>query len=217
MSFLYTKRKEDDKMKIYPNVSTKISKLGEGIATVNLPAVVTCRCDAPCAEQCYARKGNFCYSTVKNGLQKNLEAYLENPDRFFDVINYQLKMIPYRFFRWHSSGDIVDKRYLEGMVWLAEQHPNTRFLCFTKKYEIVNDFLNEKEKPENLILVLSNWKDWQCENLHGLPTSWVRFPKEEYYIPENANECPGYCGECVNTSSSCWSLKYGESVCFKKH
>lgn len=202
-------------MKVYPSISNRVSKLGENIATVNLPAGITCRADAPCKSGCYACKGNFLYSSVKSGLQKNLEAF-KDPDRFFNVLDSQLNMIPYRFFRWHSSGDIVNERYLEGMCWLARRHKGTRFLCFTKKYELVNEYLNNHRKPENLVLVFSNWKDWTCDNPHNLPTSWVKF-KEESYIPSKAIECSGHCGTCVNTNSSCWHMKKGEAVFFKKH
>lgn len=203
---------------IYPRVSNAVSKLGVGIATVNLPAVVTCRKDAPCFKGCYARKGNFSYNNVKTSLDKNLEAFKENPDLFFERIHLQLEMIPYRFFRWHSSGEIVDERYLEGMFWLARKHKGTQFLCFTKKYELVNAYLNNHKKPKNLILVFSNWGEWICDNPHNLPTAWVEFGKEsDNLIPADANVCSGNCGTCVNTSEHCWRMQKGESVKFHRH
>ena len=85
--------------KVYPNVSTKVSKLGENIACVNLPPENTCRVNVPCKKKCYARKGNFCFSSVKNGIMKNYEAYRNNPVGYFNVINSTLQMIPYKFFR----------------------------------------------------------------------------------------------------------------------
>lgn len=205
-------------MTVYPRISNTVSKLGVGIATLNLPAIKTCRPDAPCKKGCYACKGNFLYTSVKTSLQRNLEAYIENPDRFFNVLHNQLEMIPYRFFRWFSSGDIVDERFLEGMCWLARKHKNTQFLCFTKKYELVNEYLRNHRKPKNLIIVLSNWGNWICENPHNLPTAWVEFGTEtDKNIPENANVCSGKCFECVNTSEHCWRMQKGESVKFKKH
>lgn len=203
---------------VYPKVSNSVSKLGIGIATVNLPAVVTCRKDAPCYKGCYARRGNFSYQNVKTSLDSNLEVYKESPDLFFERIHLQLEMIPYRFFRWHSSGEIVDERYLEGMFWLARKHKGTQFLCFTKKYELVNEYLNNHRKPKNLVLVFSNWGDWICENPHNLPTAWVEFGTEsDSLIPENANVCGGNCGTCVNTSEHCWRMQKGEAVKFHRH
>ena len=204
------------KTRVYPRISTNVSKLGGAIATVNLPAVITCREDAPCYKQCYARRGNFAYSTVKGGIQKNLDAYLENPEGFFKVIDAELNMIPYKFFRYHSSGDIVNEQYLDLMCKLARKHKATKFLCFTKKYEMVNTYLDTHRKPSNLILVLSNWDEWKCDNPHNLPTSYVKF-NDETEIPKKAISCSGFCGECVNTESNCWNLKKGQSVYFKKH
>lgn len=205
-------------MTVYPRISNTVSKLGVGIGTVNLPAITTCRMDAPCKKGCYACKGNFMYTNVKTSLQKNLDAFIEDPDRFFTVLHNQLEMIPYKFFRWFSSGDIVNERFLEGMCWLARKHKGTQFLCFTKKYELVNEYLNHHRKPKNLILVFSNWGNWVCDNPHNLPTAWVEFGTEsDNLIPDNANLCGGSCATCVNTSEHCWRMQRGDAVKFHKH
>lgn len=204
-------------MTVYPRVSNTVGKLGENIATVNLPTV-TCRLDAPCRKGCYANKGNFAYVNVKTSLDRNYESYKEDPVRFFKVIDNTLEMLPYKFFRWHSSGEIVDLQYLDNMCKLARKHKGTQFLCFTKKYELVNNYLNNHKKPSNLILVLSNWGDWVAENPHNLPTAWVEFGKEsDSLIPNNAMVCKGSCAECVNTKSNCWRMKKGDAVKFHKH
>ena len=209
------------KVEVYPKISNNISKLGTYIATVNLPACVSCRSDAPCVKDCYARRGNFAYPTSKISVNRNYQAYLSNGKKYFEVLDCYLTMISYKYFRWHSSGDIVDMEYLNGMVWLAKKHPKTRFLCFTKKYEIVNEYLllHKGKKPSNLVIVFSNWKNWICDNPYNLPTSYVEFPKEKekYFIPENAMHCSGFCGDCVNTKCSCWDMSEGDSVVFKKH
>ena len=202
---------------MYPKLSTNVSKLGNKIASLNLPAGLTCREDSPCSKHCYAKRGNFAFPVVRKGLAGNYQAYIDNPDEFFKILDSQLTYIPYKFFRWHSSGDIIDERYLDGMVKLARKHKATSFLCFTKQYEIINAYFNKHRKPKNLTIVLSNWGEFICENPHNFPTSWVYFPKEDNWIPENAMKCSGYCGDCVNTEHSCWHLNKGESVVFRKH
>ena len=203
---------------VYPRISNRVSKLGESIATINLPAKITCNPDAPCVKNggCYACKGNFAYKSVANGIMKNYEAYEHDPQAYFNIIDSTLKMIPYKYFRYHSSGDIVDETYLDLMFKVARKHKGTRFLCFTKKYKMVNNYLTNHQKPANMVIVFSNWNDWICDNPHNLPTSWVRFGNGET-IPAKANECSGFCGECANTESSCWHLKKGQSVVFNKH
>ena len=200
------------------HISTSISKLGTAIPTVNLPAVLTCRSDAPCKKYRYACKGNFRFKNVIKSLENNLNTYLNNPDIFFGTIDMQLQAIPYRYFRWFSSGDIVNAEFFERMVALANKHTATKFLCFTKKFEIVNAWIEKNgDLPDNLIVVFSNWGDFRCDNPYNLPTSWVEFKKEKYDIPEDAIQCNGYCGDCVNTGCSCWDLHKGESVKFHQH
>lgn len=200
---------------VYPQISNRVSKLGISIGTVNLPAIITCsrKCKG-----CYATKGNFVFPKVKAGLMANYESFLANHKRYFEVLDNQLNMIPYKYFRWHSSGDIVNEAYLEGMCWLARKHKGTQFLCFTKKYDLVNEYFNSHRKPSNLVVVLSAWgKELVPDNPHNLPTAWVEGIGGDELIPHNANKCSGNCGECVNTSEHCWRMQKGDSVYFHKH
>ena len=203
---------------ITPYISLSNSKLGEFIPSINLPAGVTCREDAPCKKGCYAMKGRFAFPSVKTSMARNLMIYQLMPDIYFGYIKMYLHAAAYKYFRFHSSGDIVDMAYLEGMVDVAKECKRTKFLCFTKKYELVNDYIKANGKlPANLIIVFSNWKDFKCENPYNLPTSYVRFKDCECDIPETATQCTGFCGECVNTKASCWKMKAGQSVVFNKH
>lgn len=205
------------KVKVYPYISTKNSKLGMCIPTINLPVGVACREDAPCFKSCYANKGNMARANVRDCAEKNLSSYKTNPEGYFKVIDITLEMIPYKHFRYHSSGDIPDERYLNLMCKVARKHKETQFLCFTKKHEIVNSYLDKHKKPKNLILVLSNWGNWICPNPHNLPTAWVKLKNQVCMIPTNATQCNGYCGECCNTEKSCWKMKKGDAVVFKQH
>ncbi|MBQ0165480.1 MAG: hypothetical protein KBT02_00045 [Treponema sp.] len=207
----------------YPRLSRGNSKLGAYITGVNLPAGMTCRADAPCRKGCYAMKGRFIFNSVKTSIQKNLEAYINSPTEYFNLIIARLQIMPYRYFRWHSSGDIVNMEYLYGMVRVAEECPKTEFLCFTKKYELVNEYLaNESPFPDNLHIVFSHWGSFPVDNPFELPTSHVRFKKEDELhdncdIPDDAIQCSGFCGDCVGTEKNCWLLKSGESVVFNQH
>lgn len=200
------------------NISTSNSKLGGFIPTLNLPAVVTCRCDAPCRKTCYACKGNFSYANVKASHLNNLEQFIKTPERFKNDILYFLNngLISYKFFRWHSSGDIINNDYFLMMVEIAKRTPQTKFLCFTKKYEIVNDFLSGGGTiPKNLAIVFSAWDEsWIFDNPYNLPVAYVRFKKGlNSNIPNTANECGGLCSQC----QKCWHLKNGDSVVFNQH
>ena len=200
-------------MKQYAKVSNTNSKLGGQIYSINLPPVVTCRADAPCFKGCYACKGNWLFPNVKNSLQHNLEAYKNNHTLFFESVAAQTALV--RFCRWHSSGDIVDMQYFEGMCKVARKNKDTHYLCFTKKYEIINEFLSKgKRIPKNLSIVFSAWSNWIPENPCALPMAYV-YGKEfnNELIPKDAIPCGGKCETC----QACWTLKKGQHVYFLKH
>lgn len=194
------------------------SKLGKLIGNINMPSEQTCRPDAPCRKLCYARRGHFIFKNVKNSIAANYAMFNDNCEKFFRQIDAELLVTPYSYIRWHSIGDIPNSDYLAGMVRVARHNKQTKFLCFTKQYEIVNAFIENGGKiPPNLIIVFSNWGDWHCENPHNLPTAWIKFRNCETEIPDNAVECSGFCGACVNTKASCWKLKKGGAVYFHQH
>lgn len=198
----------------YANVSNTNTKLGASILSINLPAGITCRADAPCRKSgCYAMKGHWLYQNVKNSLQENLDAYVNNPSLYFDSIASQTALA--RFVRWHSSGDIVDAKYFEGMCKVARKNKATHYLCFTKKFEIINDFLASGKKiPKNLSVVFSAWSDWIPDNPYNLPTAYVygkNFNND--MIPKDSIPCVGRCESC----QACWTLKKMMSVYFCKH
>ena len=200
-------------MKQFANVSNTNSKLGGQILSINMSAGITCRPDAPCYKGCYAKHGHWLYSNVQKSLQENLEHYKENPKLFFDSVATQTALS--RFVRWHSSGDIVNSEYFEGMCRVARKNKETHYLCFTKKYEIVNSYLDSGKKiPKNLTIVFSAWSGWLPENPYHLPTTYV-YGKDfrNELIPQDSIPCVGSCEKC----QACWQLKKGMSVWFKKH
>lgn len=199
------------------HVSTGITKLGTGIPSVSLPPLCTCRPNAPCRAKCYAMKGRWRFGHNKDLLQKNLRVWKENPEEFRREV--VAASIFSQYFRWHSAGDIPDMAYLEMMVSVAEYLPYTKFLCFTKKFELVNQYLDaHKSFPKNLCIVLSAWGSFLPANPYNLPVAYVRFKKgEQNLVPADARRCSNYCGDCVMSGCSCWNLKNGESVCFNEH
>ena len=196
------------------HISHKNSKLGADIPSLNLPPVLTCRPDAPCFAKCYARKGRFRFENVKRSMADNLDAYEADPDFFFKFVSASTRF--HRFFRWHSAGDIVDGRYLAGMVQVAKENPETRYLAFTKRFDIVNAYVdNGNEIPENLRIVFSGWdENFEVDNPHNFPVNYVRFKKGcNAHVPQDAIPCGGKCYECV----ACWQLKKGQTVYFDEH
>ena len=198
------------------HISYAVSKLGADIPSVSLPVGCTCRPDAPCFKKCYARRGRFCFQRNRAYLQNNLELWCCEPDQY----EYEIGIAAFfhKYFRWHSSGDIPDAAYLEMMVRVALDRPSTRFLVFTKKYELVNAHIDAHGAlPENLTVVFSAWGSFLPDNPHNLPVAYIRFKNEPAAIPETARACTSYCGDCVSSGLSCWDLQHGQSVVFDEH
>lgn len=205
---------------IKTTISLSNSKLGGFIPTVNLPTSV-CDKKLPCQNGCYAKKGNWLYSNVKKSVANNLKMFLENKETFkSDIVNFLNNgLIVYKYFRWFSSGDIVNYSFLKMMVEIANECPQTQFLCFTKKFSIVNSYLSlGYEMPKNLHIVFSGWdKTFSFDNPFNLPTTYLHHKKKSdlhlNIMVENAYSCSGKCEKCLK----CWNLEKGESVIFKKH
>lgn len=201
-----------------------------------------CNPAAPCLVNgiCYALYGNFKYDNVKCRLSENMAAYKADPDQFErDVMDQTNGYMG--FFRWFSSGDIPDFAFLEMMARIAEARPDVRFLAFTKKYSLVNAYLDQVEEyleceegftsapvtlPDNLVIVFSYWQGWPCDNPHNLPAALVilKGPKQgkgrkRDLIPDprlipSAFACTGRCMPCNHL---CWYLKAGQQICFTEH
>ena len=183
------------------------TKLGGAIPSINLPAGITCRPDAPCFGSCYALKGNFRFKTVRQSHIDNLNFYNQMPEEYFEEVLKKTKFSTYA--RYFSSGDIPDKNYFYRMVEVAKTNKNTKYLVFTKKGYIVNDYISNGGKiPSNLRIIFSYWYDWIQPNQYNFPTSNI--------LQDGDNKgfvCPGKCNECLH----CWHMKKGQKVLFKKH
>ena len=123
-----------------------------------------------------------------------------------------------RFFRFHVSGDIPDNVYFAHMIEVAERNPHCEILCFTKKYNLVNDHIGLGGKiPKNLHMVFSAWAGLEMSNPFSLPEAHVRYRDGTTTAKLGAKECGGNCTECLLTEDGCWTLVSGEQVVFNEH
>lgn len=196
------------------SISKGNSKMGS-IQSISLPSGITCRsCD--CQKKCYAKRLERMRPSVAKAYQKNYDVLQSNPETYWREVEASIMMS--RFFRFHVSGDIPNAAYFEKMVEIAERQQHCEILCFTKKFEIVNQYMVENfVLPSNLHIVFSAWVGLDMINPFLFPEAHVRYRNGYTTASSNAIECGGNCTECATTDGGCWQLKRGEQVVFNEH
>lgn len=189
-------------------------KMGK-IPSVSLPSILTCRqCD--CQKKCYAAKIERLRPSVRKAYGTNLHVLKTEPDTYWREVEAAVMMS--RFFRFHVSGDIPDMSYLIRMVGVAARQTHCQILCFTKKFELVNAFLDSGAAiPSNLHLIFSGWTGLKMQNPHNLPEAHVKFKDGTTTARQDAIPCSGNCANCAITDGGCWSLQNGQQIVFKEH
>ena len=200
------------------NMSNNNSKTGKACLNIAFPVCV-CREDAPCKATCYACKGCQTFANVQAAYYRNLRLYNEDPDNFFEQVYFKIKFSGLPKVRWFDSGDIVDAEFFDRMIELCKRTPDVKHMSFTKKYEIVNKWIDENgDLPENLNIMFSAWdKMWEVPNPHGMGMAYVNFKEERLNpeFPKNAFVCPGRATTC-SACSACWNKRL-KAVMFHQH
>ena len=201
-------------MERHVSISKGNSKMGT-ISSVSLPAGLTCR-ECACKTKCYAMKIERLRPNVRSAYANNMIILQEDPAKYWREVEAAIMMS--RFFRFHVSGDIPDMTYFTFMVTLAKRNKHCCMLCFTKRYEIINEFIKAYgELPVNLQIVFSGWPGLDMKNEFHLPEAHVRFRDGSTTASTGAIECSGNCTECAATDMGCWTLKKGQQVIFDEH
>ena len=204
------------------HMTTKNSKTGCGVIDLAFP-VITCREDAPCKKGgCYCCKGTQVMATVQGAYYRNYRLYHEDPVDFWNQVWFKLAHCGLLRCRYFDCGDCPDYAFVEGMVATAKKFPEMKFMAFTKKYFLVNQWIdNNGNLPDNLNIIFSAWdKDWEVLNPHHLPVAYVDFKNSEKtpVLPEKYQTCPNQKDKTITCSmcQKCWRKDLG-AVVFKQH
>lgn len=196
------------------SISKGNEKMG-AIQSVSLPSGITCR-PCACMNKCYARRIERLRKSVRDAYKNNYQILTTEPNVYWREVEATVMLS--RYFRFHVSGDIPDADYLNNMIRIAQRNIHCQILCFTKRYELVNEHLAAGETlPENLHIIFSAWVGLAMANPFSLPEAHVRYRDGTTTASENARECGGNCTECAITDDGCWVLKNGEQVVFNEH
>lgn len=197
------------------SISYENNKMGK-VASVSLLPILTCpaRCNGTCGDKCYARKIALLRPTVMRAYARNTAIAKLAPEAFFNAVWEVMEKVP--FFRFHVSGDIPSHSYLDKVALLCELNKHCKVLMFTKRYELVNDFIRDNGSvPKNLKILFSGWTNLKPVNPYNLPETAV-YAKDEDFRPE-WTACGGNCLDCALHDGGCWDAKSGDTIAFKIH
>ena len=197
------------------SISFSNSKMGK-VASVSLLPLLSCpkRAKETCGCKCYALKLALLRKTVRNAYAKNQAIAKYAMKSYFKAVDETMKTV--RFFRYHVSGDILNRKYFDFMVKSAISNPHCEILVFTKQYEIVNEWIDKNGSvPKNLHILFSGWTNLKPINPHNLPETMVYIKDED--INPDWNLCGGNCLDCAIKGCGCWNAENGETIAFKMH
>ena len=201
-------------------ISAANSKMGN-VVSVSLLPFLTCPgcCAETCGGKCYAAKLANLRPAVVKSYAINTALVLYQPKLYWAQVNAAIAGS--RFFRFHVSGDIINKAYFHHMVDCAANNPHCDILVFTKRYDVVNAWIAAgNEIPANMHILFSGWDNLQPENPHKLPETNI-IPKNEssawWDLDDTFHVCGGNCFNCAVGGAGCWNAKHGETILFPLH
>ena len=197
----------------------------------NLSIELTCNHNCECYLKgvCYACSGCYCFIHNQMMYSENV-AYLKNHSVAEILTTFQMAIDSnknIRLFRFFTCGDIPNTRFVDIMAGVARNNPGMKFWAYTKKYAIVNKWIDENGRlPESLVILFSHWLNsdgsyYPMENPHNLPTSEFIPIGQEHLSETVTHICPcsdpNVIANCANCEHACYTLKTGQSMALLEH
>lgn len=216
------------------NYSTGNSKLGKHVINFGMDIMSTCAaCECKTKGVCYGTCGLFQFGSNMQRAAENFMFWFVNGNNatveaIQDAIDNNTDCEKFRFF---EIGDIPNETFLKDvMIPAAKDNKRIKFWTYTKKYNIVNGFVDKyglSAIPKNLTIVFSHWmnKDgsyYPMNNPYCFPTSeFIPIGKEEELLPHITHVCPcsnpDVIAHCEDCEHPCHDLKHGESMALLEH
>lgn len=207
----------------------KLSKTSKMVgSSFSLPAT-TCKVGSILSEikgsvcsSCYAKKGSYCYPSVRDLRQNNYDEYMNNPDSFYSslktIIQADYLKTGVGYFRWFDSGDVQSQAMLVDIIRIAKALPHIKFWLPTKEVKIVKDTLsalmaNKISFPTNLNIRVSVFMiNGEYNSSLPLGLTQSRVITKDITPQHDEIVCSG---KCVACKCSCWDST--KNVAYIKH
>ena len=166
---------------------------------------------------CYAMKGRYRFTNVKDALTRRLES-LDHPEwveAMIVLITHYSKKVP--FFRWHDSGDLQGAAHLKKIFEVCKRTPLVQHWMPTREAKLFT-LMQPEVVPKNLIIRMSSHMIDQGPVKFWPHTSTVETPGSmRSSHAQNSRLCPAQdqgnvCGSCRN----CWN-KEVSNVAYPLH
>ena len=147
-----------------------------------------------CKGDCYAIKcARFRHHTVINAWAKNTYILRNEPEKVRNEINEFLRKSVFRYFRFHTSGEVENMEQLKLYCEICNDNPDVVFYMYTKNFKAIYDLfvINREEKPDNLIINLSEWHGNIRRFYDKLPKNAIQFfnSLNEFAYDDGSEEC----------------------------
>lgn len=113
----------------------------------------TCPNAGVCAKYCYAKKGTYNFSNVKNAYEYRLNMTLKRV--FVDVMNHEIQEVKPSHIRIHDSGDFYSIDYLYKWFDIMKLNSHIQFYAYTKQIHYFKDQGVLADMPTNFIPIFS--------------------------------------------------------------
>lgn len=208
------------------------SKTGKPVGSFNFPVEQTCnhKCECYKSKACYACGGFYQMPDNMRLYAENLRAFLTmDSESFCNEFCEKLAKNGNKKFRYFTIGDIVNSRFFECMIENARRMPQVKFWSYTKKYNIVNNWVKAngiENFPRNLKIIFSHWMNengsyFPMENPYHFPTSEFIPYGKEYLADSVTHICPCSNPDIISTCDTCekpcYELNFGESMALLEH
>ena len=126
----------------------------EGISSLNTNSKTNPFCQSASllpgtvCNKCYSNRMLSFRRTLSNALDKNSHILSTPQEIWLPPINAQV-------FRLHSFGELINYEHLQHFHAIIVQNPETTFSLWTKRLDLVRQYVSEFYKPHNLVLVYS--------------------------------------------------------------
>jgi|TARA_R110000803_G_scaffold207844_1_gene276066 hypothetical protein len=142
-----------------------------------------------------------CYSaSMLEGARKNCApAWEKNSNALTSLIPIDnLPSINAHTFRFHAHGELINYAHLENFINIAIKNPDTHFALWTKRTNLVKQFLKVDNAPKNIIFIYSNPKTNTI--IEKPPTGFHKVFNASYddTVKEGQTHCTGQkCVDCM--------------------